>query len=82
MSLIGELPLAAVELSCKDVDGSKRFYKDVVGLKPIEEEYGSGRHKEESSKNVHFDLGNIRLTLSQMAVSKVGDGGKSYGSSF
>ncbi len=78
MSLIGQLPLAAVELSCKDIDGSKRFYKDIVGLKPIEEEYGgSGRHKEESPKNVHFDLGNIRLTLSQMAVSKVGDGGKS-----
>ena len=30
MSLIGQLPLAAIELSCKDVDSSKRFYKDVA----------------------------------------------------
>jgi len=77
MSLIGQLPLAAIELSCKDVDGSKRFYKDVVGLKPIEDEYTGTRRKEEPSKNVHFDLGNIRLTLSPLAAAKVGDGGKS-----
>jgi len=76
MSLIGQLPLAAIELSCKDIDGSKRFYKDVVGLRLIEDEFGSNSHKEESSKNVHFDLGNIRLTLSQMESSKAGDGGK------
>ncbi|HXQ93087.1 MAG TPA: VOC family protein [Nitrososphaerales archaeon] len=78
MSLIGQLPLAAIELSCKDIDVSKRFYKDIVGLKPIEDEYGgSSSHKEESSKSAHFDLGNIRLTLSQMTTSKAGDGGKS-----
>jgi catechol-2,3-dioxygenase len=77
MSLIGQLPLAAVELSCKDIDDSKRFYKEIVGLKPIDDEFsGSAGRKEESGKNVHFDLGNIRLTLSQSTTSKTGDGGK------
>lgn len=54
-SLFGQLPLAAVWLYCKDVKETKRFYKDVVGLRPI---------PDESGENVsHFDLGTIRLTL-------------------
>jgi predicted enzyme related to lactoylglutathione lyase len=54
-SLIGQLPLAAVWFYCKDVSQSERFYKDVVGLKPIEDESGES--------GPHFDLGTIRLTL-------------------
>ncbi|MGI0079315.1 MAG: VOC family protein [Nitrososphaerales archaeon] len=53
MSLIGQLPLAAIWLYCKNIDESKHFYKDVVGLKLIDEEDGT----------LHFDLGNIRLSL-------------------
>jgi predicted enzyme related to lactoylglutathione lyase len=55
-SLIGQLPLAAVWFYCKDVNQSKRFYKDLVGLKPIEDQDGG-------SSGTHFDLGTIRLTL-------------------
>jgi predicted enzyme related to lactoylglutathione lyase len=56
-SLIGQLPLAAVWLYCKDVNQTERFYKDVVGLKPIQDE--------ESGDDIgpHFDLGTVRLTL-------------------
>ncbi len=54
MSLIGQLPLAAIWFQCKNLDESKRFYKDVVGLKPLEDETG-----------IHFDLGNTRLSLLQ-----------------
>ncbi len=62
MSLIGQLPLAAIWFHCKDLEESKRFYKDVVGLKILEE----GR----KDSGVHFDLGNIRLSLLQMNSSK------------
>ena len=54
-SLIGQLPLAAVWFYCKNVDQSKKFYRDVVGLKPIENEKGED--------GPHFDLGTVRLTL-------------------
>ncbi|MDH2900650.1 MAG: VOC family protein [archaeon] len=54
-SLIGQLPLAAVWFYCKDVNQTERFYKDIVGLKPIEDESGES--------GPHFDLGTIRLTL-------------------
>ena len=64
MSLIGQLPLAAVKFPSKDIEASRRFYKDVIGLKPIEEE------EEKKGKNAHFDLGNIRLTLSQLSPTK------------
>jgi predicted enzyme related to lactoylglutathione lyase len=56
-SLIGQLPLAAVWLYCKDVNQTQRFYKDVVGLKPILDEEG------EDDTGPHFDLGTVRLTL-------------------
>jgi catechol 2,3-dioxygenase-like lactoylglutathione lyase family enzyme len=39
----------------KDVNQTRRFYRDVIGLKPIEEETGDS--------GPHFDLGTIRLTL-------------------
>ena len=64
MSLIGEFPLAAVSLPSKDIEASKRFYKDVIGLKPIEVEEDS------KSKSLHFDLGNIRLSLTLVSSSK------------
>jgi catechol 2,3-dioxygenase-like lactoylglutathione lyase family enzyme len=51
-SLIGQLPLAAVWFYCKDVNQTQRFYRDIIGLKPIEDE-----------NTPHFDLGTIRLTL-------------------
>jgi len=60
MSLIGQLPLAAVRFPSKNLDVSKRFYKDVIGLKQIEVVDESSK-----SKSIHFDLGNIRLTLLQ-----------------
>ena len=63
MSLIGQLPLAAVSIASKDLESSKRFYKDVIGLKQIEV-------VDEKSKSVHFDLGNIRLTLFQTTSAK------------
>jgi catechol 2,3-dioxygenase-like lactoylglutathione lyase family enzyme len=74
MSLIGQLPLAAIKISCKDVEGSKRFYRDIVGLKMLEyvpdrdggtSSRGNHRRQETAtpSKDAHFDLGNIRLTL-------------------
>jgi predicted enzyme related to lactoylglutathione lyase len=82
MSLIGQLPLAAIRLTCKDIEGSKRFYRDVVGLKPIEEigdntdekkprkqQHSRSEADGDGSKDVHFDLGNIRLTLSPMESS-------------
>ena len=65
MSLIGQLPLAAVRLQTKDVEVSRHFYKDVVGIKSIEED-----EEKSKSKSAHFDLGNIRLTLTQATVSK------------
>ncbi|MHB8568459.1 MAG: VOC family protein [Nitrososphaerales archaeon] len=61
MSLIGQLPLAAIWLSCKDLGESKRFYRDVLGLRVIEEE---------DSGDIHFDLGNIRLSLISRPPSK------------
>lgn len=54
-SLIGQLPLAAIWFYCKDVNQTKRFYKNVVGLRSIEDESGES--------GPHFDLGTIRLTL-------------------
>lgn len=65
MSLIGQLPLAAVRLQTKDVEASRRFYKDVVGIKPIEDD-----DEKSKSKIAHFDLGNVRLTLAQATASK------------
>jgi len=71
MSLVGQLPLAAIEISCKDLEGSRRFYKDIMGFKEIEDEFTpSGARKEDGAKDVHFDLGNIRLTLSQIVSTK------------
>jgi catechol 2,3-dioxygenase-like lactoylglutathione lyase family enzyme len=80
MSLIGQLPLAAIEISCKDIDGSRRFYKEVMGFREIEEEGSPGSRKEDDSKDIHFDLGNIRLTLSQQETSKSSDNGKAISS--
>jgi predicted enzyme related to lactoylglutathione lyase len=71
MSLIGQLPLAAVRFPSKDLEASKKFYKDVIGLKQIEV-------PDEKSKAIHFDLGNMRLTLMQSTPAK---GEKSAGSS-
>jgi catechol 2,3-dioxygenase-like lactoylglutathione lyase family enzyme len=65
-SLIGQLPLAAVEISCKDIEGSRRFYKEVMGFREIDDGESAPGSKEDDSKNIHFDLGNIRLTLSQL----------------
>lgn len=55
------------------MEASKRFYKDVIGLRQIEvdEENSKG-------KSAHFDLGNVRLTLSQTTLAK---GEKSAGAS-
>ena len=36
MSLIGQLPLAAIQISCRDIEGSRRFYRDLVGLRSID----------------------------------------------
>jgi len=55
MSLIGQLPLAAISISCKNINESRRFYRDLIGLRIIEEE--------EKGDRIHFDLGNIRLSL-------------------
>lgn len=71
-SLIGQLPLAAVWFYCKDVNQTKRFYKDVVGLKPIQDE-------ERSDIGPHFDLGTVRLTL--LPKSTEGNGVKKNGRS-
>ncbi|MDG6999527.1 MAG: VOC family protein [Nitrososphaerota archaeon] len=63
MSLIGQLPLAAIRFQCKDIEDSRRFYRDVLGLKSIEEEeYNDG--------TAHFDVGNIRLTLKEAPQAK------------
>ncbi len=67
MSLIGQLPLAAVWMYCKNMNESKRFYRDIVGLKLIDENDGE-------NGSIHFDLGNIRLSLLPKADVK---GGKS-----
>lgn len=45
MSLIGQLPLAAIEIPCKDIEGSRRFYKDVMGFREIEDELRLPVHK-------------------------------------
>lgn len=55
MSLIGQLPLAAISISCKNLNESRRFYRDLIGLRIIEDEAKGER--------IHFDLGNIRLSL-------------------
>ncbi len=65
MSLIGQLPLAAIKLQCKDLEDSKRFYRDVLGLRPIEEE-----EENDGAESAHFDVGNIRLTLTEGQHSK------------
>ncbi len=81
VSLIGQLPLAAIEISCKDIEGSRRFYKDVMGFRQIEDEFApSGSKKDDDSKDVHFDLGNIRLTLSQLVTAKTAEEGKGIAS--
>ncbi len=77
MSLIGQLPLAAIEISCKNIEGSKRFYRDVMGFREIEDDLVMpGAKRDDDSKEIHFDLGNIRLTLSQFASSKSAEEGK------
>lgn len=76
MSLIGQLPLAAIELFCRDLEGSKNFYKNIVGLRQIDD-YASVAVREDEPRNVHFDLGNIRLTLTSISHPKGGDGAKS-----
>ncbi len=76
MSLIGQLPLAAIEVPCKDLEDSKNFYKNVVGLRPIDEYEGEASREDDGPRNVHFDLGNIRLTLSSITPAKGGDSGK------
>ena len=77
MSLIAQLPLAAIEISCKDIEGSRRFYKDLMGFREIDEEIPSlGNGKGDYSKSVHFDLGTIRLTLSQLLPAKSSEEGK------
>lgn len=78
VSLIGQLPLAAIEISCKDIEGSKRFYKEVMGFREIEDELSPpGVRNDDDSKEIHFDLGTIRLTLSQVSVAKSPDDAKS-----
>jgi len=83
MSLIGQLPLAAIEISCKDIEGSRRFYKDVMGFREIEDELtpAGPRRGDDDSRTIHFDLGNIRLTLSRLELSKSSDDGKGSTSS-
>ncbi len=76
ISLIGQLPLAAIEIPCKDIDGSRRFYKEVMGFREIEEEFSPASRKEENIKDYHFDLGNIRLTLSQIVTAKMTEEGR------
>lgn len=61
--MIGQLPLAAIWLSCKDLNESKRFYRDLLGLRIVEEEEGE-------NGDIHFDLGNIRLSLTSRPPSK------------
>ena len=46
MSLIGQLPLAAIELPCKDIEGSENFYKNIVGLRPIDDYEGGEASRE------------------------------------
>ena len=58
MSLIGQLPLAAITISCRDINQSRKFYRDVMGLRIICEDIGKN-----GAGKMHFDLGNIRLTL-------------------
>lgn len=65
MSLISQLPLAAIRISCKNVETSKRFYKETLGLNLLDYD-----EDETNSKSVHFDLGNIRLTLSPSPAVK------------
>ena len=71
MSLISQLPLAAIRLYCKDLEESTRFYRDAVGLKRVETE-------DKKDPGVHFDLGNILLTILPKAQTKEdGTGAKS-----
>lgn len=62
MSLIGQLPLAAISISCKNIEASRNFYADVIGLRIIDEE-DSQDPASSKSGSIHFDLGNIRLSL-------------------
>lgn len=57
MSLISQLPLAAIRIPCKNIEASKRFYEETVGLNLLDYD------EDESTKSAHFDLGNVRLTL-------------------
>jgi catechol 2,3-dioxygenase-like lactoylglutathione lyase family enzyme len=63
MSLIGQLPLAAIRLYSRNLEESTHFYRDVVGLKPIVVE-------DKKDPGVHFDLGNILLTIMPKAQAK------------
>ncbi len=64
MSLIAQLPLAAIRFPSKDLETSRHFYEDMLGLASIEED------EEGSKKSLHFDLGNIRLSLVAVSPSK------------
>lgn len=72
MSLIGQLPLAAIRLLCKDIKVSERFYSEVLGLKRIDEEVTD-------EKNAHYDAGSVRLTLSENATKIEGQKSTSSG---
>jgi catechol 2,3-dioxygenase-like lactoylglutathione lyase family enzyme len=74
-SLIGQLPLAAIWLRCKDIDESRRFYGKVLGFRVIDHENGSGPLN--GNAGVHFDLGTVRLTLlpQEETVGKYGKNG-------
>ena len=74
MSLIGQLPLAAITLSCRDINQSRKFYRDIMGLRIISEDNG-----ENGGGKMHFDLGNIRLTLSERESSSLSSPSKSGG---
>ena len=79
MSLIGQLPLAAITISCRDINQSRKFYRDVMGLRIIIEDKG-----QDGAGKMHFDLGNIRLTLVEretLPVSSSSKGGNGADSS-
>ncbi|MDG6904249.1 MAG: VOC family protein [Nitrososphaerota archaeon] len=65
MSLICQFPLAAITFPAKDIEASKRFYKDVIGIEQIEVD-----EENTKSKSLHFDFGNIRLTLTPVSLAK------------
>ena len=63
MSLIGQLPLAAIRFYCKNMKDSVAFYKEVIGLKQVET-------RDIKDDNAYFDLGNILLALRPKTQSR------------